>query len=126
MNKHNFPSVGNHIRSYRKANGYTQQQLADRLGIERANLAKIETNVSHGSLDNLVKISRTLGISMDTLLGIDNESMICFEMPAKVRTEFFSFCAKIGISPDVAFNMFAAATIREQKIPFSLSATEDK
>ena len=126
MNEHDFPDVAKHIKAYRKANGYTQQQMADMLEIKRTNYAKIETNVSHGSLDILIKIAKLLGISMDTLLGLNDESKICFDMPSRLRSDFFSFCGEIGISPDAAFNMFAAATVREQKIPFPLSLYKDK
>lgn len=57
-------AVGARIRTLRKNAGLTQQQLAERAGITRANLANIEMGKYSAGLDILWKISAALGASV--------------------------------------------------------------
>lgn len=60
-NRGHRAAVGARIRTLRKDAGMTQQQLAERAGITRANLANIEMGKYSAGLDILWKISATLG-----------------------------------------------------------------
>lgn len=40
------------------------------------------------------------------------------------KQEFARICEKIGLSVSTAFNIFVKSVIREEKIPFELSAKE--
>lgn len=60
------------IKQMRKAANLTQQQLADKCGINRVTIARIETDASNPSLDSLRAIARALNCTVDALL---NESV---------------------------------------------------
>lgn len=64
--------LGQQIQKYRKALGLTQNQLADLLDMDRANIANYE-NGTKGEMGfrMLMKFSKALGVSTDTLLGLD-------------------------------------------------------
>lgn len=63
-NRGHRAAVGARIRTLRKDAGLTQQQLAERAGITRANLANIEMGKYSAGLDILWKISKALGASV--------------------------------------------------------------
>ena len=54
----------NPIRVYRDHRGLTQQQLADKCGIQRAYLAEIETGRKSGSIKTLKAIAAALDVSL--------------------------------------------------------------
>lgn len=65
-NAEKYKNIGLKIAYYRSQKGYTQQQLADKVGISKSYLSKIEspnTNKSF-SLDALFSISEELGVSI--------------------------------------------------------------
>lgn len=60
----NFVDLGLHIAYYRKQVGMTQQRLADKLGIKRSYLSRIESinQNQHFSLELLFSICRILDV----------------------------------------------------------------
>lgn len=63
-----FNSIGEKISKLRKEAGLTQAQLAERIGISRSSLVKIENSQRAISLEEGDAISRILGISIYSLL----------------------------------------------------------
>ena len=61
--------IGNNIKYLRKAVGLSQQQLADKLKLERSTIAKYETNVSEPNLETLCRLADILDASTDEILG---------------------------------------------------------
>ena len=57
----------------RKDRGYTQQSIADALGVERTRYTKWESGKSYPSFDILVSICDLLNISADYLMGMIDE-----------------------------------------------------
>lgn len=55
------------IRAFRKLKGYTQNELADQLGVSVAVLGAIERNTRHADDKILSKIADTLGIDKSEL-----------------------------------------------------------
>lgn len=53
------------IRKYRKKRGFTQQQLADLLGITPKSVSCIERGFSYPSPENIFKVARVLDFSLD-------------------------------------------------------------
>jgi DNA-binding XRE family transcriptional regulator len=49
-------NIGEQVRKYRKANRYTQQQMADRAGISRNRLSAIEGGEANITADTLYKL----------------------------------------------------------------------
>lgn len=58
-----------HLRELRRAHGYTQGQLAIRLGLTRQAISKWENGQSAPDLDNLRQLAGLYDCSIDTLLG---------------------------------------------------------
>jgi DNA-damage-inducible protein J len=46
-------------------------------------------------------------------------------MDADIKKRFDVFCANVGMNATVAVNMFARAVLREQRIPFEISGSDD-
>ena len=57
------------FKSERKKLGLTQQQISNKLGISRSNIANWENGVNEASSDMLIKCSELFGCSIDYLLG---------------------------------------------------------
>jgi transcriptional regulator with XRE-family HTH domain len=58
---------GARIRELRKAQGLTQEQLADFLGIEQKHVSLIELGKSYPSLDRLMRIAEVLKVPLPSL-----------------------------------------------------------
>lgn len=63
--------LGEKIAMLRKEVGMTQAQMADRIGISRPSLVKIENSQRAISLEEGNLISKVFGISLDSLLAED-------------------------------------------------------
>lgn len=57
------------FKSERKKLGLTQQQISNKLGISRSNVANWENGVNEASNDMLLKCSELFGCTVDYLLG---------------------------------------------------------
>ncbi len=53
----------------RKNKGFTQQQVASKLGIDRTTYTKYETGVSEPGFEMLIRLSQMLNVSLDELFG---------------------------------------------------------
>lgn len=62
---------GHIIEKYRKEKGLTIQELADRIGVSRGQLSRMEKGTRTISEENYVKIADTLEVSLDKLLPQD-------------------------------------------------------
>lgn len=66
---------GERIRQLRIENGYTQEALAKKLGVDRSLLSHIEAGKRGCSVDLLVQLSDLFGVTLDLLiLGREQES----------------------------------------------------
>lgn len=61
--------IGRKIRSAREAAAWTQQDLADRTGIRRPNIARLERGAGLPNLATLVKVASGLAIALDELVA---------------------------------------------------------
>jgi len=65
--------IANRLQKLRKENGYSQEELADKLGISRQAVSKWERAESSPDTDNLIILARLYNMSLDELL-YDNET----------------------------------------------------
>lgn len=63
--------IQQNIVKYRKVKGLTQQELADLIGLSRSGLTDIELGKNNVYGVTIVRIAKALGISADTLLGLN-------------------------------------------------------
>ena len=62
-------NIGNVIKKYRKESGFTQEEMANRLGVTTPAVNKWENGNSNPDIELLAPIARLLHISLDTLLS---------------------------------------------------------
>lgn len=63
----------------RKKNGWSQEDLAERLEISRQSVSKWESGASIPDLDKIIKLSNLFGVSTDYLLKEENEELAAEE-----------------------------------------------
>ena len=51
-----------------------------------------------------------------------SQAVVNFRMDAGLKKDMEELCAKMGITPSSAYNMFAKKATQEQRIPFEISA----
>lgn len=61
------------LQMLRKKNGYSQEQLADKLGIARQTIGKWENGQAIPELSGLIALSNLYGVSIDRLVKEDDE-----------------------------------------------------
>ena len=61
-------TLGDKLSKLRKENNYTQEQLADVLGVSRQAISKWESNITYPETDKLIRIGELFNCSLDYLL----------------------------------------------------------
>jgi transcriptional regulator with XRE-family HTH domain len=61
--------LGAGLRRQRRARGLTMDELARRVGVDKAHLSRIENNLRSPSVSMLAQLAEALGVSMGYLLG---------------------------------------------------------
>ncbi len=70
--KYDIVESGKRIRLMRKSLGLTQEKLAEKLGISREHLTKIETGMTGASIDLLIQLSVEFDCTLDDLvIGVE-------------------------------------------------------
>ena len=62
-------NIGKALKELRKANGLTQQQVADNLGISRVNYTRYETGASNPDYETLLMLANYFDVSLDFIFG---------------------------------------------------------
>ncbi len=63
-----YYEIGQRIRKYRKAHGFSQEELAEQVGISTTHMSHIETGSTKLSLPVLVLLAEALEVRTDDLL----------------------------------------------------------
>ena len=96
MNYYNIGASAERIRSLRKEFGYTQEQFAELLGMERSFLSRIESGKKGCSVDTFARISALFSVSLDYLiLGQNQETPLIRDELKHVIAELNSICKKL-------------------------------
>ncbi len=76
------PTMGQIIKKLRKGCGFTQEELAERLGVTYQAVSKWENNLGMPDISQIVPLASVFGVSTDVLFGIDqtNESEEAFKI----------------------------------------------
>ena len=72
-------NIGKVISDKRKALGWTQQMLAERLNISFQAISKWENGTSYPDVTILPKLAALLNISIDSLLGYPSQSLTDYD-----------------------------------------------
>lgn len=62
--------IGNKIRKYRKENGLTQEQLADKINVTKSRVSNWEQGINRPDADIIGNICRALNVSPSDLLDV--------------------------------------------------------
>ncbi len=65
--------LGNKIKEIRKQNKYTQEMLADLVGIDPKNISKIENGNNYPSAETLTAIASALNVNVYELFVFENK-----------------------------------------------------
>lgn len=63
--------IGAKLKELRKSEGLTQQQIADKLGINRVNYTRYETDAVRPDYETLIQLADLYHISLDELFDRD-------------------------------------------------------
>lgn len=67
--------IAERLQDLRKKAGYSQEQVAEQLGLSRQAVSKWESGQGKPEIDNIVKLVELYGVSADyILLGIENST----------------------------------------------------
>ena len=61
-------TLGERIAYYRKKAGYSQEGLAERLGVSRQAISKWETGEATPDAERIIALAKVLGVTTDALL----------------------------------------------------------
>lgn len=62
--------LAENLRLYRKTQGYSQEELADRCGLHRTYIGSVERKERNVSLSTLEVLAKALGVSVPKLLTL--------------------------------------------------------
>lgn len=65
-------AFGGRLRSLRQARGWSQERLAQAVGLDRSYVGGVERGERNVSLENISKFARGLGVKPSELLAFDN------------------------------------------------------
>ena len=69
-------TLGDKIRYFRNLKGWSQEDIADKLGISLPAYSKIERNITDVNYSRLCQLAKLFGISVIELLSISNKGAI--------------------------------------------------
>ena len=78
-------SIGQKIQEYRVRNGFTQEILAEKLGVSRQSISKWELGQSLPEVDKIITMSNLFSVTADELLSINRNT---FSKPNKTNLHF--------------------------------------
>ena len=87
-------TLGEKIAKQRKELNYTQEQLADILGVSRQSISKWESDIAYPETEKLIELGKIFDCSMDYLLKED-----VMEKDG-AQTSIFSEISKKAITPE--------------------------
>ncbi len=68
--------IANRLVALRKANGLSQEALAEKLGISRQAISKWERAEASPDTDNLMALAQLYGMTLDALLNTENDTYV--------------------------------------------------
>ena len=68
--------LANRIRKIREAKGFTQEEIASRMEISTSAYGQIERKAQNSTFNTLMKISKSLEVSLPFLVDIDSNEFV--------------------------------------------------
>ncbi|MBQ8555410.1 MAG: helix-turn-helix transcriptional regulator [Clostridia bacterium] len=102
-------TFGEKLQHLRKARGWTQEELAQRVGVSRQSMSKWEGDAALPDTANVVVLADLFGVTMDYLLREDAGTSPAVSLtaePAKVSSDRWTLCGRLLLGTGIAA-MFA-------------------
>lgn len=68
--------LGKIIKDYRKSNGYTQFEMAEKIGVSEFYISALETGTRKPGRETLIKLSNEMDMPIEKLLGLRTEQSL--------------------------------------------------
>lgn len=114
-------NTANRLQALRKMNGYSQDVLAEKLGISRQAISKWERAESSPDTDNLIALAKLYGLTLDELLDTSNDKTIVDA--GKKKPKDFSGKIKSLLSKANDFGIYPERAASLVKFPFPIVVT---
>lgn len=75
------------IKKYRIINELTQQELAEKLGVDRTTYSKYESGKANPQFTNVVRLAEIFGVTVGELCGSENDRVMEFGDSAAFSSE---------------------------------------
>ena len=129
-------NFSNKLTELRKKKGYSQEELAEKLGLSRQAISKWERGESSPDMENIVQLTKIYDLSFDELLStseykvdidtVNKEKEIVIKYVEVVKKEYFNwwsliavvvalFCPIVGVALIPAIIAFVKAEKNEGK-----------
>ena len=92
MNSIDYKTIGQTIHTYRIMQNTTQEELSEEAEISTSFLSKIEMGSKKPSLDTLVRIAVSLGVSIDDLI-FSNSAIDNYEVTKRMILNLLNDCS---------------------------------
>lgn len=89
-------NIGKVISEKRKALGFTQQMLAEKLNISFQAISKWENGTSCPDIELLPQLAAVLNISIDSLLGYPSQLLTDYDIVIYKYLKYLNYVAKSG------------------------------
>lgn len=76
-------TFGQRLSRIRKEKGFTQNEIADKVGVTSQAVSKWENDLASPDIDILLKLSEIFDISVDDLLGKETKKTVLNDKPSK-------------------------------------------
>ena len=90
-------TIGQRISEKRKANGLTQEMLAEAMGVSGQAVSKWENDISCPDITLLPSLAKKLGITLDELLVGEEEAPRAEVIPPEERKDFNKMMLRIKV-----------------------------
>lgn len=114
--------TANRLQQLRKENGYTQEVLAEKLGISRQSVSKWERAEASPDTDNLLALAKIYGLTVDQLLDTSADVTV-INTNANKKDKDYKGKMKSMLSKANDFGMYPELTKKLVKFPFPILVT---
>lgn len=83
--------ISERLQKLRKHERYSQEQLAEKLGVTRQAISKWESNQGNPDINNIIKLSEIYNVSTDYLLKGEEQIIKPIEIDSKENKENVKF-----------------------------------
>lgn len=113
--------IANRLQQLRKMNGYSQDVLAEKIGVSRQSVSKWERAESSPETDNLIALAELYGMTLDELLNTSKDA-VKIDVPNKKNKDFKGKMKSL-LSKANDFGIYPETALRMVKFPFPIIVT---